>query len=209
MDTSNTIDFLMTGKTSSLSNEEWARFTWRVIDEIRPSFEHFLGFRPLREFHEQTASGTIRSFVPGYLVYPGCLSMMETYCKELVVLLATSRGEFNIHVEHHEKRSLLVTRQAQFLIQNLKYSSCYDTPVHVRRENVRREKVMYCEISVLDCTSFAEFLHRGGSIHFYKKVIDSIVALAGDTWGRRQKMVEKDLETYKKLQAISGRVSSL
>ncbi len=204
MDTSNTIDpinFLVTGKASSLSNEEWAKLIWRVVEEIRPSFEHFLGFRPLREFYERTSSGETRSFMQGSLICS--LKLDETYCKELVVLLATSRGALAdaVRTELCEERSLLITRQAEFLIQDLKYTIFYNES--------GRQEVTFCKIMMLSCEDFAELLRRGDSIRSYKKVIDSVVALAGDTWRRRQKMVEKDLETYKKLQAISGRILNL
>ena len=200
MDTSNTIDFLVTGQLAELSRDEWAMLIWRMVHEVSPSFEYFLGFRPLHEFHDRAANGTMRSFVPGYLTCP--VSATETYCKELTVLVATSWDKVgDARSEHFHVRSLLITRKAQFLLQNLMYSTTYTA------ESTTQE-VTCCAVCVLDFEAFAMLLRCGDST-CYGKVIDSIVALAGDTWGRRQKMVEKDLETYKKLQAISGRVSSL
>lgn len=202
MDTSNTINFVLDGKVKCLSSAEWAQIIWSVVERNRSSFQHFLGFQPMREFHERKADGGIRTSLANAIQYPSS-ELFERHCREVAVLEASSSSCENVVVEHH-KKSLLMTREGSFYLHVLKYRSSYSSI-----PEKSKEEVILCRVFYVDYEKFLEIFGEYGKKNLGVRVLGAVVALAGATYDRRKKMTEKDLETYEKMAAVYNRVCVL
>ncbi len=207
MDSSNTIDFALSGKIRVGSHAQWAELIWRLVKDNASAFQHFLGFCPLEELYVQGTNGCLRTIREGAfypneaqraaLYYPA--DFFRLHCKELAVLQGSMRVlEERPRTEVHVQCSILVTRDAQLL----ESASCFKrTWVN---EDDWAEEVQYVHV-----TQLREKWHllnglaqHGGS----QKILSGIVELARLNYVRREAMAKKALQVFEKFRAVSERI---